>query len=109
MITNNQLRKHKYNIKVLEENIDHLSLRTILVTQKLTADFCDKYFLSTGEFAWGEMETHFTISDIIKYQPHLSPSSFSTSFCSSSTRPSSFSILSDWTTADWTTADWTKD
>jgi len=40
IIGNHQLMYAKFDIKTLEYNIDRLSLRSLLQTQTLTAEFC---------------------------------------------------------------------
>ena len=44
-ITNTDLlnNKNEYSIVVLEKNVKHLDAKILLVTQKLTPEFCVKY------------------------------------------------------------------
>jgi hypothetical protein len=44
------LQCRQYDISVLEKNINNLSLKILLYTQKLTADFCAKYILNEKTF-----------------------------------------------------------
>lgn len=70
-ITNYMLRKNKYPIEVLEQNIDHLSITTLLHTQTLTAEFIKKYIMGVYSVP------RYTITDIpyiCLCQPHLLPS-----------------------------------
>ena len=46
LLNDSMLRKKKYDIEVLEKNIHNLSMKTLLYTQDLTADFCIKYVLN---------------------------------------------------------------
>ena len=46
IVQHQDLMYNKYNIEILEYNIDNLGLRRLLVTQTLTVDFCVKYLLN---------------------------------------------------------------
>lgn len=71
-ITNIDLYKQKYDIQILEENINNLSLRTLLNTQILTIDFCVKYILDhDNRYAWREEETDLSYYDIVSCQRHI--------------------------------------
>jgi hypothetical protein len=69
-IYNKDLTKHKYSIEVLLQNINHLSLNYIVVTQTLTADFCVEHILSHESH--GEDFDRFDKQYILHYQPHIS-------------------------------------
>lgn len=69
-INDSDLRKKLYSIEELIENIDHLSIKTLLRWQKLDADFCKKYVLNE-EYQCVEEKYLITIEYIIKRQPHL--------------------------------------
>ena len=64
------LRKKKYSIDVLEKNIDNLSISVILRTQILTPNFCVKYILNE-DYASCVEETYICDLDIMYYQPHI--------------------------------------
>jgi len=71
-ITNLDLYKKKYDIETLEQNINNLSLRTLLHTQVLTLEFCVKYLLDDNNtYAWREEEKDLSYYDIISCQPHI--------------------------------------
>ena len=70
-ITNADLRKQQYNMDVLIKNIDDLSLKTILYTQKLTASFCIDYLLNDEYMTCVEDEYYFTMDKVLSYQTHL--------------------------------------
>ena len=72
-ISNQDLRKKKYSIDVLEENIDNLTNLTILRTQVLTPDFCIKYILNE-EYASCVEETYICDLDVLFHQPHITQS-----------------------------------
>jgi hypothetical protein len=56
------IRCRQYDISILEKNINNLSLKTLLYTQKLTADFCAKYILN---------EKTFYKADVLNAQKHI--------------------------------------
>jgi hypothetical protein len=70
-IENYQLMYHKYDIEPLEYNIDRLSLRKLLVTQKLTPEFCKLYLLNPEEHAMCIEDHYISIQDILIYQKHI--------------------------------------
>ena len=43
MISNTDLYKRKYDIQTLEYNIDSLTIKSLILNQKLTPMFCVKY------------------------------------------------------------------
>ena len=71
-ITNIDLYTQKYNIETLEQNINNLSLQTLLNTQHLTIEFCVKYLLDDDNtYAWREEENDISYYDIVSCQPHI--------------------------------------
>lgn len=70
-IYNHELSNNKYDIITLEKNIDRLSLRKLLVTQKLTMLFCEQYLLHPEIYAMSSEDFNITMEDIYLYQPHL--------------------------------------
>ena len=69
---NKELYTLKYTLIELEKNIEHLGLWDILLTQKLTADFCFTYFWSDNdEYAKDKEDTEICIQDVLNWQPHL--------------------------------------
>jgi hypothetical protein len=59
------LRQKKYTIEELIKNIDHLSIKTLLYTQKLTPEFCLKYIINVPK---STEEEYITEEDIIRIQ-----------------------------------------
>jgi hypothetical protein len=70
-MNNAQLYTREWTIKELEENIDRLSLKSILYTQQITAEFAVKYILTTDEYACCVEETYYDLDDVLDLQPHL--------------------------------------
>ena len=70
-ITNDDLKKNKYTMEELKNNIYCVSLLEILKTQKLTVDFCVNYLLN-DDFHLVEEETNISMYLITQYQPHIS-------------------------------------
>jgi len=69
----------KYNISDLEFMLNHsqVSLKSILMTQSLTVDFCKKYLLNNNnKYSIKEGDKNLTIDDIIYYQNHLNINDF---------------------------------
>jgi hypothetical protein len=73
-ITNSKLRQHKYIIEELEKNIEHLNMKTVVNTQKLTIDFCVKYILNEDYAQCNEEVDLLTVSYVLHNQPHLDKS-----------------------------------
>jgi hypothetical protein len=71
IIHNYQLSNNKYNIIVLEDNIDRLSLKKLLQTQHLTTEFCNKYLLHPDLYGMSIEDSYITVEDILLHQPHL--------------------------------------
>lgn len=69
-INDYDIRNRKYSLEVLERNIHNLSLKLLLRTQVLTADFCVEYILS--EKYSSVEETYICDGDVLRLQPHIS-------------------------------------
>ena len=65
MISDYDLRQKKYSIEELIANIDNLSIKVLLYTQKLTEDFCLKYIINAPK---STEEEYITEEDIIRIQ-----------------------------------------
>jgi len=59
------LRQKKYSIEELTNNINNLSIKTLLYTQKLTPEFCLKYIINAPK---STEEEYITEEDIIRIQ-----------------------------------------
>lgn len=70
LLNDSMLRKKKYDIELLEKNIHNLSMKTLLYTQDLTADFCIKYVLNE-KYASCVEDTFLSISDVLYAQKHI--------------------------------------
>jgi hypothetical protein len=70
-MNNHELYSKQCSIEELEANIDRLSLKTILYTQTITAEFAVKYILTTDAYALCAEETYYDINDVLDMQPHL--------------------------------------
>jgi len=68
---NQDLYTRKFTIQELEDNIDLFSLKSILYTQTITAEFAVKYILTTDKYALCVEETYYDIDDVLALQPHL--------------------------------------
>ncbi len=68
---NHDLYQKQWPVSELESNIDNLSLKTILYTQTITAEFAVRYILTTDDYACCVEETYYDINDILDLQPHL--------------------------------------
>jgi hypothetical protein len=77
-IFDHDLRNNKYSIDILEENIDNLTNKTLLYTQKLTSDFCVNYILNQ-EYTSCDEETYINAYDILQAQPHINKEELSDS------------------------------
>lgn len=69
-INDHMLRYHKFDIHILEKNINNLSLKTLLYTQTLTAEFCVKYILDE-KYASCVEDTYIDMGDVLNAQPHI--------------------------------------
>ena len=63
--TNLTLHKKLYPIKLLEENIDKLDIKKVLITQLLDVDFIKKYILNNND------DDDIDINFILQFQPHI--------------------------------------
>ena len=72
MLRNEQLYKQMFDLKTLEENLDSLSLRSILHTQTLDVSFCVNYILNP-QYAFSQEDTYLDYTNVLKHQPHLKP------------------------------------
>ena len=70
LLNDYMLRNKKYHIDLLEKNIHNLSMKTLLYTQDLTADFCIKYILNE-KYASCVEDTFLSISDVLNAQKHI--------------------------------------
>ena len=73
LLNDSMLRKKKYDIEVLEKNIYNLSMKTLLYTQDLTADFCIKYILNE-KYASCVEDTFLSMGDVLNAQKHITRS-----------------------------------
>jgi hypothetical protein len=73
LLNDSMIRKKKYNIELLEKNIHNLSMRTLLYTQDLTAEFCIKYVLNE-KYASCVEDTFLSIGDVLNSQKHITRS-----------------------------------
>lgn len=71
IISDIDLFKNKYNIKLLEDNIDNLNFKIILNTQILSAEFCIKYILNDNYASCVEDTYYFTDGKVLSKQSHL--------------------------------------
>lgn len=74
MLTDHDLiaNKNGYSIDILEKNIDGLSLKTLLYTQRLTPEFCVKYIILNDDHASCEEDSYISEYDVRFAQPHIS-------------------------------------
>jgi len=73
LLNDSMIRKKKYDIEVLEKNIYNLSMKTLLYTQDLTADFCIKYVLNE-KYASCVEDTFLSMGDVLNAQKHITRS-----------------------------------
>jgi len=71
IVQHHDLMYNKYNIEILEYNIDNLGLRRLLVTQTLTPDFCIKYVLNPDDHGMCVEDHYISKNDILLYQSHI--------------------------------------
>ena len=69
-LNDNMLRNKKYNIDLLEKNINFLSIKTLLYTQDLTPEFCVKYILNE-KYASCVEDTFICMGDVLNAQKHI--------------------------------------
>jgi hypothetical protein len=70
LLNDSMLRKKKYNIELLEKNIHNLSMKTLLYTQDLTAEFCIKYVLNE-KYASCIEDTFLSMGNVLDSQKHI--------------------------------------
>lgn len=69
-IDDHMLSYNKFDIHILEKNINNLSLKTLLYTQTLTAEFCAKYILDK-RYASCVEDKFIDVGDVLNAQPHI--------------------------------------
>lgn len=72
-LNDQDLLNKKYSIKLLEKNIDNLSISRVLNTQILTPEFCVKYILN-DHYASCVEETYICDLDVLHRQHHIKQS-----------------------------------
>ena len=77
MLTDISLTNQKFSEKELKENIHNLSLRKIVLTQHLTADFVVKYILNENFHTCTE-DSYIDIYFVLQEQKHLTFEEIST-------------------------------
>ena len=70
LLNDSMLRKKKYNIELLEKNIHNLSMKTLLYTKDLTAEFCIKYVLNE-KYASCVEDTFLSMGNVLDSQKHI--------------------------------------
>jgi hypothetical protein len=70
-MNNHDLYSRQWSIEEIETNIDRLSLKSILYTQTITAEFAVKYILTTDKYACCVEETYYDLDDVLDLQPHI--------------------------------------
>lgn len=70
-ITDKDLYERQYSMETLIENIDELTMKIILMTQKLTAEFCVHYVLNEDYMTCVEDTYYFMTDKVLYYQKHL--------------------------------------
>ena len=70
-ITYEELKKYKYTIEELEDNINNLEIKHILHYQILTADFCAKYVLNEKYASCMEDIYLIDVGYVLYHQPHI--------------------------------------
>ncbi len=65
------LLKQKYDIEVLEKNVEKLDKKILLATQVLTADFCIKYIWEPETDSGSEDSYIYDFTYILDFQSHL--------------------------------------
>jgi hypothetical protein len=69
-LTDYDLKCKKYDVAVLEQNINSLSQWALVKYQDLTAEFCAKYILDE-QYASCEEDTYICLDDIVWFQSHI--------------------------------------
>ena len=70
-ITYEDLKKYKYTIEELEDNINNLEIKHILHYQILTPDFCAKYVLNERYASCMEDIYLIDVGYVLYHQPHI--------------------------------------
>jgi hypothetical protein len=70
LLTDSDLRKHKYPLHLLVQNVDYLSVSALVRWQQLDADFCKKFILNEV-YQSVEEQYKIDLQYVLKYQPHL--------------------------------------
>lgn len=65
------MRKQKYDIQTLIDNIDDINMKECVNTQILTAEFCVKYVLNEEYMSCIEDTYSICIGYVLQRQPHL--------------------------------------
>ena len=73
-ITDFTLLKNKYQIDILERNVEKLDKKILLATQELTAEFCIKYIWDPDTDSGSEDSYIYDFAYILDFQPHLNES-----------------------------------
>tara|TARA_B100002052_G_scaffold36683_1_gene28762 strand:+ start:1825 stop:2091 length:267 start_codon:yes stop_codon:yes gene_type:complete len=73
-ITDFTLLKNKYQIDILERNVEKLDKKILLATQELTAEFCIKYIWDPDTDSGSEDSYIYDFDYILDFQPHLNES-----------------------------------
>ncbi len=72
ILSNTDLYRNKYDIQTLEDNIDFLTIKSLLHTQTLTPMFCVKYIIETDDYLCGDKEEFIDMYYFLNCQPHIS-------------------------------------
>ena len=75
-VYNSELREYDISEDLLEKNFNYLNKRCILVTQKLSEEFCAKYMFCIDDNSGSEDSYLYDWYDILYYQPHLDQDKF---------------------------------
>ncbi len=70
-ITYEELKKYKYTIEELEDNVNNLEIKHILHYQILTPDFCAKYVLNERYASCMEDIYLIDVGYVLYHQPHI--------------------------------------
>ena len=70
-LTNQMIMQNKYDIKILEQNIEHLDHKTLLCFQVLTAEFCVEHILDLDIESGNEDSYIFDKIYIMNKQLHI--------------------------------------
>jgi hypothetical protein len=78
ILTNRHLIEnyYKYDIIILEKNINKLNKKALICTQKLTAEFCVKYIFDPDIESGSEDSYIFDKNYILEHQEHITEEEF---------------------------------